>query len=203
MHAPSIRTRRIVSRSGGPVAVLLAGLLVWQGSNAAFTAETYNAGNNWETGSVGLTDDDAGSAMFSAADLTPDDIGSKCIVTTATSDVAGVVKMYIQMLTPAGLEDNIKVTIEQGTGGSFAGGCGAFVSADPVAVESSQSLAALYAAHGTYGNGILGWTKGAGTLAKTYKFSWVFDTTGLTEAEVNALQGTDVQANFEWELENT
>ena len=47
MRAPSSRTRRILSVGAAPVAVLLAGLMVWQGSQAAFTAETYNAGNNW------------------------------------------------------------------------------------------------------------------------------------------------------------
>ena len=39
MRAPSSRTRRIVSLSAAPVAVLLAGAMVWQGSSAAFTAE--------------------------------------------------------------------------------------------------------------------------------------------------------------------
>jgi hypothetical protein len=40
-------------------------------------------------------------------------------------------------------------------------------------------------------------------VVKTYKFNWVFDTTGLTEAEVNGLQGKSASINFEWELQNT
>ncbi len=199
MGVPSIRTRRIASLSAAPVAVLLAGLMVWQGSNAAFTAETYNAGNNWETGSVGLTDDDAGSAMFSLANVKPGDTGSKCIAVTAAAGLAGVVKTYVSTLTAGGLEHNITVTIEQGTGGSFAS-CTGFTNAVTQAV---QPLANLFVDHGTYGNGVLPWTKGTGVESKTYKITWLFDTTGLDEAGVNALQGTDVQATFEWELQNT
>src|SRR5450631_3838249 len=60
MRAPSTRTRKILLGSSGPVAVLFAGLMVWQGSEAAFTAETYNAGNNWQAGSVTLSNDGTG-----------------------------------------------------------------------------------------------------------------------------------------------
>lgn len=199
MHAPSIRTRRIVSRSGGPVAVLLAGLLVWQGSNAAFTAETHNAGNNWETGSVLLTDDDNGAAMFAASNLTPAQTGQKCIEVTATSTVAGVVKTYVQALTAGGLQNNILITVERGTPGDFAD-CSTFTA---TATEAEQTLAALYASHASFANGVLSWTKGTGVESASYRFSWEFDVTGLTEAQTNALQGTDVMANFEWELQNS
>jgi hypothetical protein len=199
MHAPSIRTRRIVSRSGGPVAVLLAGLLVWQGSNAAFTAETHNAGNNWETGSVLLTDDDNGAAMFAVANLTPGNTGQKCIEVTASSTVAGVVKTYVQSLTAGGLQNNIMITIERGAPGDFAD-CSTFAA---TATEARQTLAALYASHASFATGVLNWTKGTGVESASYRFSWEFDVTGLTEAQTNALQGTDVMANFEWELQNS
>lgn len=198
MRAPSIRTRRIVSRSGGPVAVLLAGLLVWQGSNAAFTAETHNNGNNWDAGSLLLTDDDAGGAMFGITNMVPGSTGSKCIVVTATSTVAGVVKTYVSSLTAGGLEDNITMLVQQGTGGSFAD-CTGFTVA---ATEPVQSLSTMYTDHGSFTNGVLSWAKGTGAETKTYKFTWVFNVGTLTEAEVNALQGTDVGANFEWELQN-
>lgn len=199
MHAPSIRTRRIVSRSGGPVAVLLAGLLVWQGSNAAFTAQTQNAGNNWETGTVLISDDDTGAAMFAEANLTPGDSGTKCIEVTATSTVVGVVKLYVSSLTAGGMEDHITVVVERGSGGTFAD-CTGFTAA---ATETVQPLSALFTDHGSYSNGVLLWAKGTGAESTTYKFTWVFDVGTMTEAEVNALQGTDVGANFQWELQNS
>jgi hypothetical protein len=212
MRVPSIRTRRIASLSAAPVAVLLAGSLVWQGSNAAFTAETHNGGNNWQTGSVLLEDDDTGAAMFAEANLTPGFTGSRCIVVTATSSVPGVVKTYLQSIVTHGLENNIDMTIEKGTGGSYAAGkpCVGFVRdtatvEDPAVVTSTTSIAALFGSHATFATGLLQWTKGAGVESKTFQFTWTFNTTTplMTEAEVNALQGKDVGATFEWELQNS
>jgi hypothetical protein len=198
MRAPSIRIRRVLFRSGGPIAVLLAGTLVWQGSNAAFTAETHNNSNSWNAGSVTLSND-AGGAMFALTNLTPGATGSKCIVVTATSTVTGVVKTYVQALTAGGLENNITVSIQQGTGGSFAD-CAGF---SATATVAAQPLATLFASNGTYGNGVLPWSKGTGAQSKTYMFTWLFDTTGLTQTQIDALQGTSVSANFEWELQNS
>lgn len=199
MRTPSNRTRRIMFRSGGPVAVLIAGALVWQGSNAAFTAKTQNNGNAWNAGSVVLADDDNGTAMFGLSNLTPGATGYRCIVVTATSSVAGVVKTYVQALTAGGLESAITVSIEQGTGGSFAD-CTGFT---PAATQSVQPLATLFANSASYGTGVLPWTKGTGVESKTYKFTWLFDTTGLTQAQIDALQGASVSANFDWELQNS
>jgi hypothetical protein len=202
MRAPSVRTRRIVTLSSAPVAVLLAGLMVWQGSNAAFTADTRNIGNSWETGSVAISDDDNMAAMFQIANVIPGQTGEKCIAVTATSSVASDVKLYTGDLASDGLEPYVMVRIEQGTGGSFAGGCGGFTPETTPAVEASQSLAAL-AAHNSWATSILPWSKAAGSVTKTYKFSWVFDTGSLTQLEVDALQGHAASINFEWELQNS
>jgi hypothetical protein len=199
MRAPSLRIRRIAALSAAPVAVLLAGSMVWQGSNGAFTAETHNNGNNWDAGSLLLTDDDSGGAMFGVTNMVPGSTGSKCIVVTANSTVAGLVRTYVSSLTAGGLEDNITMLVEQGTGGTFAS-CTGFTAA---ASHAAESLSTIFTDHGNFTNGVLGWAKGAGVETKTYKFTWTFDVGALTEAEVNALQGTDVGANFEWELQNS
>ena len=48
--------RRRTVRAVAPVAGLLAaGLLVWQGSYAAFSATTVDTGNAWATGQLNLT----------------------------------------------------------------------------------------------------------------------------------------------------
>jgi hypothetical protein len=199
MRAPSLRTRRIATLSTAPIAILLAGSMVWQGSNAAFTAETHNNGNNWDAGSLLLTDDDSGGAMFGVTNMVPGSTGSKCIVVTASSTVAGVVKTYVSSLTAGGLEDNITMLVEQGTGGTFAS-CTGFTAA---ANHAAEPLSTIFTDHGSFANGVLAWTKGAGVETKTYKFTWTFDVGSMTEAEINALQGTDVGANFEWELQNS
>ena len=197
MRVPSTRTRRILTRSSAPVAVLLAGLMVWQGSNAAFTSDTRNTGNSWELGTLGISDDDGGSAMFQIANAVPMQTGEKCIAVTASTGVPSTIKFYVGQLASDGLEPYIKLTIAQGTGGSFAS-CTGFTATQ---TEASQPLASLDTDHSSWATGILPWTTSVG-VTKTYKFDWVFDTTGLTEAQVNALQGKAASINFEWELQN-
>jgi len=198
MHAPSIRTRRIFTLSSAPVAVLVAGLMVWQGSNAAFSADTRNIGNNWETGSVAISDDDGGSAMFQIQNVVPMASGEHCITVTATPTMASTVKFYVGDLASDGLEPYVKVTVAQGTGGSFAS-CTDFV-ADQT--EASQSLASISAAHSSWSTAILPWVTTGNPTVKTYKISWVFDTSSLTPTQVDALQGKAASINFEWELQN-
>jgi hypothetical protein len=201
MRAPSLRTRRFAILSAAPVALLLAGSMVWQGSTAAFSSDTRNIGNSWETGSVALSDDDNGAAMFQIQNVIPGQTGSKCIRVTATSSVAGLVKTYVGDLAADGLDPYIKITIQQGTVGAFAD-CGLFVAG---ATEGSQSLAALFGDHASYANGILPWTTVGvpSGESKTYKFTWVFDTTGLDQTQIDALQGKAASINFEWELQNS
>ena len=201
MRAPSIRSRRIVSLSVAPVAVLLAGLMVWTGSNAAFSSHTRNTGNSWETGSVSLSDDDGGAALFAVQNLTPGDFGSKCILVTATTDVPGVVKFHLDDLAANGLEDYIQFKMERGTGGSF-NDCTNFV---PIDTHDFEPLSLQSTQHTDYSNSILPWVVTAvpQVQSMSYRFSWVFDVGTLDQVGVNALQGSATSVNLEWELQNT
>jgi hypothetical protein len=198
LRTPSARSRKILALSSGPVAVLLAGLMVWQGSAAAFTADTRNIGNSWETGSVALSDDDAGFAMFGVQNVVPGDSGSRCIVVTATPSVTSTVKTYVQSLAAGGLESHVFVSMEQGSGGSF-GDCAGFVAAGDTAPSMTLVTAATY---NSFANGVLPWTVPAGTSTKTYKISWVFNTGALDQAAIDALQGKSASMNIEWEMQN-
>ena len=200
MSAPSIQTRKIASLAAIPIAFLLAGLFVWQGSSAAFTAQTRNTGNSWETGSVSLTDDDIGAAAFQVVGATPGQSGTRCIQVTSTSSVPGVVKMYLARLGADGLENNIKVTTEIGTGGSF-GSCTNFVA--DVAPLPASTLAQAAATYFDYSTGALAWatTGDANGESKSYRVTWLFDTTGMTQAQIDALQGKSASADVVWELQ--
>jgi len=201
MNTPSARTRRIILFSTGPVAVVVAGLLIWQLSSAAFTAQTQNPGNNWATGSVLLTDDDMGAAAFQITNVIPGATGTHCILVTSQSTVPGVVKIYLTRLGAQGLEKYITVSMESGTGGSF-GDCTGFV-ADAAALPAI-SLATAASTYSNYATGALPWTTtgASGGESKTYRVTWVFNTTGLDQAAVDALQGTAVSADVVWELQS-
>lgn len=201
MRAPTARVRRIVSLCAVPVAVLIAGTLVWQGSSAAFTAQTSDSGSNWATGSVSLTDDDAGAARFSVQNLVPMATDTKCIKVTATSSVPGLVKFYVDGLGAQGLQDYVHLVIRPGTGGSFAS-CTGFVADQPATEYDPLSLMATE--YTNFATGTMPWTT-TGVVSgesKTYEFQWTFDTSTLSQLQIDGLQGKSTALNFVWELQS-
>lgn len=203
MKTPSHRTRKVVALSTAPVAILLAGVLVWQGSQAAFTSTTRNSGNAWSTGQVLLTDDDNGVAGFTVENLIPGDTGEKCIKVTSNSTVAGEVRAYVANLAKSaqGLEDHIKLKVEIGTGGNFAS-CANFVSEARPDAPGLQPLSTLNTVNTDYASGGAAWdTEGTSGESKTYRGSWEFDTTGMTQPQIDALQGARVSMDLVWELQ--
>lgn len=73
-----------------PVGVVASGALVWNASYAAFTAQTDNSGNTWQSGQVSITDNDEGVAFWSLENegyLAPGDTGTKCITVTYAGNV--------------------------------------------------------------------------------------------------------------------
>ncbi len=91
---PSRRLVKIVSLIAIPAAVAVSGLVVSQASYSAYSATTVNPTSNWTTGTVALTDDDANTAAFTAANLKPGSTGTKCIAVTSTGTLASAVKLY-------------------------------------------------------------------------------------------------------------
>ncbi|MCW2765514.1 MAG: hypothetical protein JWO11_1473 [Nocardioides sp.] len=201
MRVPSAKVAKFVAAAATPVAILAASALVWQSSYAAFSGTTRNSGNDWATGSVSLTDDDAGSARFQVGTMTPGQIDTKCIKVTANVSVPGVVKAYVlnPVTSPQGLENYVKITVRGGAGGDFAG-CTGFV--PDSTIVPGASLAQL-TAYNSYGTGVGGWAVAAGTQSRTYEITWTFDTAGLTQAQIDQLQGAHTGLDLQWELQST
>jgi hypothetical protein len=63
-------------------------------------------------------------------------------------------------------------------------------------------LGTLGTNHNSWATAILPWTMSAGSTTKTYKFTWEFDVSSLTQEQIDALQGHAASINFEWELQN-
>ena len=200
MHAPTSRASRIAVAAATPLAVVAAAALIFQSSNAAFTGSTRNSGNNWSTGAVALTDDDAGSARFQVDNMTPGDTDSRCIKVTANSSVPGTVKGYAvnPVLSVHGLENYIKIKIEAGAGGGF-GSCDGFSSEQTIV---NGATLAQFAAIDDFDSAVGGWDVAAGTHSRTYRLTWTFDTTGLTQNQVDQLQGDKAGIDMQWELQS-
>ncbi|EON23157.1 MULTISPECIES: hypothetical protein [Nocardioides] len=198
MNKPSRRAQKLLVGATTPVAVVCAAAMVYQASYAAFSGQTRNSGNDWSTGSVNLTDDDNGSARFQVANLLPDQTDDKCIKVTANASVPSTVKGYAVNPVPSntGLENRIKVTIEDGTGGTFAD-CTGF---QPQTVLVPDYTLAQLAQANNWESGVGGWTVPAGTSSKTYRITWRFDTAGMTQAQVDQLQNSRTGIDIQWEM---
>jgi hypothetical protein len=201
MATSTRRTRRIAAALATPVAIMAAAALVWQASYAAFSGTTRNSGNSSSTGTVALTDDDAGSARFQAVNMVPGSTETKCIAVTANATVPGVVKGYAINPVPSthGLENYVMVTVREGSGGGF-GSCTGFTAASTLV--PGVSLASL-ATFNDYAHGMGGWSVAAGTRTKTYEVTWTFDASTLTQPQLDQLQGDQTGIDFQWELQSS
>lgn len=171
--------------------LLAASVLVWQTSNAAFSASTSNGTNTWSAGTVSLTDDDSAAAMFTATAMVPGATGTKCIKVTYGGDVASAVELYSSGLaTTNALASHIDLTIEQGTGGSFSG-CAGFT---PDSGIYSGTIAAFGASNTSFATGVGAWAPTGAAETKEYRFTWT-----LNNAAPSSVMGGTASLNFVWE----
>jgi hypothetical protein len=201
MPTDTSKSRRLAVALATPVAILAGAAMIWQASYAAFSGATRSSGNSWSTGAVALTDDDAGAARFQANNLVPGATDTKCIKVTATATVPGVVKGYALHLVPSpqGLEDHILVSVREGSGGGF-NSCTGFTSESSLITDMPLSTLATFS---DYAHGMGGWNVTAGTQSRTYEVTWKFDTTGLNQSGLDALQGAQTGIDIQWELQSS
>lgn len=95
----------------------MSGGIVWSASQAAFTATTQNQGASFAAGTVVLSDDDSGSAMFAAGDLGPGDSTTRCLTVRYDGTLPGTVRLFASP-APGALAPHLQVTVDEGSGGS-------------------------------------------------------------------------------------
>jgi hypothetical protein len=177
------------------VALLLTVVLIAvRATTAAFTSTTANAANSWSAGTVALTDDDSGTAMFAATAMAPGDAVTRCITVSYSGSVDAAVRLYGSITGGTGLGTYLNLTVERGAGGSFAD-CTGFVSAESV---YTGTLAGFTATHTGFANGAGTWSPvgGAPVDTMTYRFT-------TTLQDDNAAQGLSATAAFTWEAQST
>ena len=54
-----------------------------------------------------------------------------------------------------------------------------------------------------YAHGMGGWDVTPGTQSRTYEVTWKFDTTGLTQSQLDNLQGAQTGIDIQWELQSS
>lgn len=206
MKKPSRRAQKIMAAAATPLAVVVAGALVYQASYAAFTGQTRNSGNEWSTGSVRLTDDDNGQARFRVANMLPGDTETKCIKVTADASVPSTVKGFtINPVTSVqGLENRLLISIVAGNGGGFADCTGFAPLADATnGVIVADAPLSMVSQKNTFETALGGWDVPSGVSTRTYKITWKFDTTGMTQAQIDQLQGAKTGVDIQFEMRTT
>jgi hypothetical protein len=208
--------RRAVRATAPLVGLLLAGVMVWQGSNAAFTASTSAPANAWNAGTVTLTSNTGaagafvttGNAVFSVSNIKPGSTGTACVTVRSTGSVPAAGRFYLQNVTgtiaPA-LAPQIKLTVDVGTlpNGTGAGSTIPASCAGAPAFTNVTTNVALTSYPASYAAATNSWALAGGTAVtenRVYRITWTFDTTGTNPGD-NLLQGRSAGADFVWEVQ--
>lgn len=178
----------------------LAGFATW----SAFSATSTNPTNSFAAGTVAISDNDAGSAMFNLNNMDPvDPTEQRCIVVTYTGSLASGVRLY-GTTGGSGLANHINLKVTRGAipSPSFSS-CTGFT-AD---ATNHRGLGAGVVYDGTltgfaddYGSGLVdaavatpeAWTTGE---AHAYRFE-------VSLADTDAAQGLTATQSFTWEARN-
>ena len=170
--------------------VLLTTALILTASFAAFSDTTDNSGNTWSAGTVVLTDDDAGSAMFIVSDMAPLATVTECIVVTYSGSLLPADVNLYGVSGGTGLDVYLDVTVEEGSGGIF-GNCAGFT---PTSTIFTGTLTSFAATHTNFATGAGAWNPAANPESRTYRFT-------VTLQDNNLAQGLNATATFTWEAQ--
>ncbi len=175
---------------------------VMQTSQAAFTATTANPTNSWASGTVSLADDDTGSAMFTVTNLKPGGTGVRCIVVTYNGSLAASIKMYGTTSSNATLANYLTITVEQGSGSTYAassgGTCTGFVSSSTIV--ASTTLVSFGTTYTNFSTGAGSWLPVASAPGATTVYRITYT---LPSGTTDSAQNLTSTATFTWEAQNT
>ncbi|HLR96054.1 MAG TPA: hypothetical protein VK053_16150 [Jiangellaceae bacterium] len=196
--ASSSRSARIAKWGSIPAGLVISALLVWQASYAAFSDTTTNPGNNWQAGHVELSDDDQGSAMFSATNLAPGDSGENYISGAYTGTLPAELKFYGEQAGSTNeLAEHIDLRIVAGTGGGFGSGDG-FTPISGMPAVYDGTLANFASTYTDYASGIeLAEVGDGGQWSGTFQFTYT-----LSPDAPNSVQGGTAEIDFTWEAQS-
>jgi hypothetical protein len=188
------RARRVLAS----LAVIgLVGAIAGLGAYSAFTSTTSNDGNTFASGTVAISDNDAGAAMYNVSNKKPGDTITQCIKVTYTGSLDSDVKLYTSS-TIGSLGQYIDLQVRPGSGNPTFPGCTGFT-AD--AADLYNGTLASFPT--SYATGILDSGPGSNTKwvtsdAVVYRF-----TLTLQSGAPDSAQGATTGAHsFVWEARN-
>jgi hypothetical protein len=174
------------------------------GVYGAFSATTQNAGNEISTGTVLLTDNDAGASLYNVTGARPGSSVSRCIKTTFTGTLPSTVRLRTSTSTPGALAPYIDVRITQGTSTSTTfPDCSGFTPAATGSTIFTGTLATFEATHGSYATGIATAPAGRTTWSAGTSVVYKIDATLQTTTPESGQGASSGVHDFVWEARNT
>ena len=180
------------------------GALTGTGTWAAFSATTANSGNSFASGTVSISDNDAGSALFNVSAMKPNDpTRTSCITVTYTGSLPSSVRLY-GATGGTGLDQYLNLRVLRGTNSSPSGqSCSGFT---PDATDYRGSGAGvvfdgtLQGFADDYASGLVdpvaaspeSWTT---SEVHSYRFE-------VSLQDTDAAQGKTASQTFTWEARN-
>jgi hypothetical protein len=167
----------------------------------AFVATAANAGNSFSAGSVGLSDNDAGTAMFtSLTSVRANDTAARCITVRAEGSLPAGVRLYGSVGGPLATFLTLTVTRGSDATPSF-GSCASFVA--DATDYLGQGPGVVYAGPlssfpSSWAAGIVDPSAGGGSETWTQNESHAYRFV-LTAGSDTAAQGLGSTASFTWE----
>jgi hypothetical protein len=169
---------------------------------SAFSSQTDNPGNNVTSGTVVLSDNDAGSALYTLTNAKPGDSQSSCVKVTYSGSLDASVKVYTPS-TVGALASSVNLKIEPGTQATSSFPSCAGFAPDAGAALYEGTLASFAGEHGSFANGI---ADSPGTVATKWSTgdSVVYRVTATLAANApDSAQGQSTGAHIiRWEAQN-
>ncbi len=170
--------------------MLMLTVLIVTSSEAAFSDTTDNTSNTFASGSVVISDDDSGSAMFTASSMTPGVPEVECITVTYSGTlVPADVRMYAT--SSGALAPYLDTTVEVGTGGAF-GNCTGFSASSTLYTGTLSNFSSTYT---NWSTGLATFTAASNPTSRTLRFS-------VDVQNVPAAQGQSASADFTFEAQD-
>ena len=169
---------------------------------SAFSSTTTNSGNQFDAGTVYISDNDSGAAMYSVSNQKPGDSVQKCIKVTYTGTLDSSVKIYASAVGAVG--QYITLLVETGSGSPTFPGCTGFT-ADASPTLYSGTLKGFADTYTSYASGL---ADNPGTATKWITNDAVVYRFTLTMQDNNSANGAGSGAlstgahSFTWEAQN-
>jgi hypothetical protein len=182
------------------IVVGLVGVVAGVGTYSAFSGTTSNSGNAFAAGTVSLSDNDLGSAMYSVSNAKPADFAQSCITVTYGGSLPANVRLYTGS-SSGSLGPYLTLVVQPGHGTvSFGSTCTNFV-ADGSAIYNG-TLSSFASTYTNFTNGLALKNTNQASLTWNQKDAVVYKFT-VTLANDNNAQGLSSTATFTWEAQNT